>query len=60
MMFRHLTGRAAQQIRREAAAAARAHRHAGRRTDAWVAIEDGRQRGAAILKMTAYTIRHTD
>ena len=59
MMFAHLTKRASRRIRREAAAAARTHRRAGRRAEAWNAIEDGRRRAAAILEVTAYTIRHT-
>jgi integrase len=59
MMFAHLTGRIARQIRRDAAAAARTHLRASRRAEAWAAIRDGRQRSAAILEITAYTIRHT-
>src|SRR5262249_35925835 len=59
MMFKHLTGRAARQIRQDAAAAARDHRRAGHRNDAWAAIYDGRQRSTAMLEVTAYTIRHT-
>jgi len=59
MMFDHLTARASRQIRCEAAAAARTHRRASRRAEAWRAIEDGRRRATAILDVTAYTIRHT-
>jgi integrase len=59
MMFQHLTGRIARQIRQDAAIAARTHLRASRRAEAWMAIRDGRQRSAAILEVTAYTIRHT-
>ena len=59
MIFEHLTARAARRIRREAATVARTHRRAGRRAAAWDVIEEGRQRSAAIMEVTAYTIRHT-
>ena len=59
MIFRHLTARVSRRIRREAAAAARTLRCASRRTEAWGVIEDGRRRAAAIIEVTAYTIRHT-
>jgi hypothetical protein len=38
---------------------AQSHRHAGRRGEAWEAIKEGRRRAAAMLEITAYTIRHT-
>lgn len=56
MIFRHLTARVSRRIRREAAAAARSLRRAGRRTEAWGVIEGGRQRASAIIEVTAYTI----
>jgi hypothetical protein len=59
MLFRHLTNRVSRKIRHEAAAAARTHRRANRRTEAWVVIEEGRRRSAEIMEVTAYTIRHT-
>ena len=59
MIFDHLTARVARRFRREATAVARTHRRAGRRAAAWDAIEDGRRRSAAIMEVTAYTIRHT-
>ena len=58
-MFDHLTGRAAAAIRRETAACARTHRRARRRDKAWAAVQDGKERSAAMLQVTAYTIRHT-
>jgi integrase len=59
MIFRHLTKRVSYRIRREAAVVARTHLRAGRRTEAWGVIEDGRRRSAQIMEVTAYTIRHT-
>ena len=59
MIFDHLTERSARTIRREAARLAVTHLRAGRRTEAWSAIEAGKRRSAAIREVTAYTIRHT-
>ena len=59
MLFRHLTDRVSRKIRHEAAAAARMDWRPSRRTEAWRAIEEGRCRPAEIMKVTAYTVRHT-
>jgi integrase len=59
MLFRHLTNRVSRKIRHKAAAAARTHRRANRRTEAWGAIEEARRRSTEIMEVTAYTIRHT-
>jgi len=59
MLFRHLTNRASRKIRHEAAAVARTHRRASRRSETWRVIEEGRRRSAEIMEVTAYTIRHT-
>ncbi len=59
MLFRRLTNRASRKIRHEAAAVARTHRRANRRSEAWRVIEEGRRRSAEIMEVTAYTIRHT-
>jgi hypothetical protein len=59
MLFRHLTNRVARKIRHEAASAASTHRRASHRSETWSIIEEGRRRSAAIMEVTAYTIRHT-
>jgi integrase len=57
--FDHLTERAARRIRQEAAQLARTHLRVRRRAEAVAALSDGRKRAAAILEISAYTIRHT-
>ena len=51
--------RARQRLRDGAATLARRARRTGRRGEAWSLIQEAREKGDALLEITAYTIRHT-
>ena len=54
-----LKARARQRLRDEAARLASRARRTGRRGEAWTLLQEARQKGDALLEITAYTIRHT-